>query len=114
MATSLSDVEEWAGQPLPKLYRTLLPSFRDEVIGQQVLLYPLDYVIERNETFQSKVYCPGYIAIGDDSGGSAILISLDDLECKLFMVDHGSMDPADFRSLNTTLDRWLEAECSIR
>jgi hypothetical protein len=78
-----------------------------------VLLYPLDYVIERNETFETKIYCPGYIAIGDDSGGRAFVISLGDPECNLFVVDLGSMDPDDFDPMNTTLDPWVEAKCPV-
>jgi hypothetical protein len=113
IATSITDVEQWAGRPLPKAYGALLPILHDEVIGRQVLLYSLDDVIEMNETFQTKVYCPGHIAIGDDSGGRAIVISLDDPECNLFLVDQGFMDPDYFEPLNTTLDPWLEAKCPI-
>jgi hypothetical protein len=113
MAISIFNVEQWAGRPLPETYRALLPTFRDAIIGRQVLLYPLDYVIERNETLETKVYCPGYIAIGDDSGGRAFVISLNDPECNLFVVDHGSMDPDDFGPLNTTLGPWLEAKCPV-
>lgn len=113
MAISISDVEQWTGQRLPKAYGLLLPSFRDDVIGRQVLLYPLDYVIERNETYETKVFCPGYIAIGDDSGGRAFVISLDDPECKVFVVGHGSMDPGDFVPLNTSLDLWVATKCRM-
>ena len=111
MTTSISDIEQWAGHPLPRVYGALLPTFRDDVIGRQVMLYPLDCVIERNETFETKAYCPGYIAIGDDSGGRAFVILLDDPECSLFVVDLGSMDPGDLHPMNTTLDLWLEAKC---
>lgn len=109
----VAEVERWAQCPLPSIYRQLLPSFRDEIVGEQVLLYPPEVVVERNETYQTKLYCPGYMTIGDDSGGRAVIISLSDPECRVFLVGHGSMDPRDFVPLNMTLARWLDADCPI-
>ena len=111
--TAIAEVERWAQCPLPTIYRQLLPGFRDAIIGEQVHLYPLDIVVERNETYQTRVYCPGHITIGDDSGGRAVVISLIDPECHVFLVGHGSMAADDFVPLNMTLRQWLDAECPV-
>ena len=76
MLITLEDIEQWVGMPLPPRYRALLPRFTETVIGDDVLLCPLSYVIERNTTFESKKYCPGHLAIGDKSGGGAFAIWL--------------------------------------
>jgi hypothetical protein len=111
--TAIAEVERWAQCTLPAAYRELLPSFAETIVGEQVLLYPLDMVVERNETYQTKIYCPGHIAIGDDSGGRAAMISLTDPECRVSLVGHGSMDPDDFVPLSMTLRQWLDAECPV-
>lgn len=110
---AVADVEAWVGQPLPPMYRALLPTFRDAIIGEQVLLYPLEYVIERNETWETKKYCPGYIAIGDDSGGRVLLISLSSPDCFLFWGDTGFLDPNYFKPLDVVLRDWLAAKCPV-
>jgi hypothetical protein len=110
---AMQEIERWAGHPLPSAYRHVLPRLRDEIIGEQVLLYPADMVVERNETYQTKKYCPGYITIGDDSGGRAVMIALDDPTSQIYIVGHGSMDPQEFEPVNLPLAEWLEAACPV-
>jgi hypothetical protein len=109
----LLEIEQWLGSPLPGAYRQRLPRFGDGTIGDQVHLYPIDLIIERNEAYESKKYCPGNLAIGDDSGGRAVMIALDDATCQVFLVGHGSMDPSQFRPVSMRLAEWLEAACPI-
>ena len=112
--TAICEIEKWAGQPLPVQYRELLPNIRNQVIGDRVYLYPPAIVIERNETYETRKYCPGYITIGDDSGGSAFVIALADEACEVYLVDHGSMDPECFESLGTCLREWIQAQCPLK
>ena len=56
---------------------------------------------------------PGAFGRADDSGGRAVIISLTDPECYVFLVGHGSMDPRYFVPLNMTLRQWLDADCPI-
>ena len=58
---------------------------------------------------QATLYCPGYLAIGDDSGGRAVVMALDDHRQALFLVDHGAMTPDCFEPLAPSLEAWLEA-----
>ncbi|AXQ27968.1 hypothetical protein D0B54_04435 [Solimonas sp. K1W22B-7] len=50
-----------------------LKQFLGKTFAQAEVMF-FEEVVERNETFQSKEYCSGYLAIGNDSGGSAIVI----------------------------------------
>ena len=48
-------------------------------------------MLERNRAFET-LYRPGYPAIGDDSGGRAVVMALRSPQA-LFLVDHGAMTP---------------------
>ncbi|MNF09415.1 hypothetical protein D3C80_2100740 [compost metagenome] len=56
-------------------------------------------------------YAPGYLAIGDDSGGRSILISFTS-EC-VCLVGQGSMDSDDFEMIGNSLACWLSKGCML-
>ncbi|MES2260464.1 MAG: SMI1/KNR4 family protein [Pseudomonadota bacterium] len=109
--SQIAAVEIWAGCPLPPAYVDFLARIGGEFFRDCVLIYSADSIIERNETFQTKVYCPGYLAIGDDSGGRAIVIPLDAANSTVFSVDHGSMAPEEFEVVGESLQKWVADEC---
>jgi SMI1 / KNR4 family (SUKH-1) len=106
-------IEDWAGAKLPDAYKRILEGYEGRISNGPVFIYSAEDVIERNETFETREYCPGYITIGDDSGGRAIVIDLSDQRCRVFMVDHGSMNPEDFALVSTDLSAWVEAGCPL-
>jgi SMI1 / KNR4 family (SUKH-1) len=106
-------IEDWAGAKLPDAYKRILEDYDKRIFYGPVFIYSAKEVIERNETFGAREYCPGYITIGDDSGGRAMVIGLDDRRCRVFMVDHGSMSPKDFELVATDLSAWVEAGCLL-
>jgi hypothetical protein len=59
------------------------------ILNDQVLIYSVDDIAERNETFEIDLNFKEMIAIGDDSGGRAILIKKNG-EDGFFLVDTGS------------------------
>lgn len=108
----LNDIEIWVGQPLPSSYRRFLASQGDDLpVGDFVLLYGQTSFIERNETYETKRYCPNHITIGDDSGGRQILLSLD--TGPLSLVDAGSMNPAFAEHISEDLTEWLSEGCPL-
>ena len=109
----VDEVERWLGTALPSEYIKFLLSYDERLIGERVLLYPADALIERNETYETKIYCPGYLTIGDDSGGRAVVIPIDQPLGKVYLVDHGSMSPSDFELLSKSFNAWLEEGCPI-
>jgi hypothetical protein len=101
-------IRRWANDELQIDYVALLHQYGEKLVGDRFLIYSADDVVERNETFETKEYCPGYIAIGDDSGGSAIITNLGVKEGPVFLVGHGSMSLDDFVQLASDLQTWLK------
>jgi hypothetical protein len=111
--TELKDVEAWAGVALPKHYRAFLREHPSGFEGDLVRLYAIKDVIERNETYETKKYCPGCITIGDDSGGQAIVVAFDDEAGAVFLVDHGAMTRDCFCLIASNFRHWLEQGCPL-
>lgn len=109
----ITQIETWTNVKLPAVYRNFLQKHEESFFGDRVLLYPADYLIERNETFETKLYCPGYIAIGDDSGGRAFVISLSDESIPVFVVGQGYMAPDGFERVADNFSNWIQNECPI-
>jgi hypothetical protein len=107
MADKIKTIETWAGCTLSPEYLELLNKAGGKFIGESILIYGPDEVIERNETFESKEYCPGFLAIGDDSGGQAFIIALGKNSSPVFAVDHGSMQPEDFVEVSPNIGHWV-------
>ena len=110
----LDAVEAWLGVRLPGAYRTFLQSHAEKIIGEKILLYGPESIIERNETFEVKAYAPGYLAIGDDSGGRSFLIFLAADNGPVYSSDQGDMDPAGFEVVASCLETWLGDSSSDR
>lgn len=106
----LDEIEKHIKSVLPIDYRELMISADGFSFENGLVVYSTDELIERNETFEVDKYAPGHLAIGDDSGGRCILLSL--ASGKLFLVDQGSMDPDDMETLANLKD-WLSRNCPI-
>ncbi|MBB4637813.1 SMI1/KNR4 family protein [Longimicrobium terrae] len=95
------------GVDFPDFYTAFLR--RRNGIGPEgnLLLYSTDDIVERNETFEVQTYAPGYLAIGDDSGGRSLIIGLDGSPT-VYLVEQGSMDPDDFLEVSPDFAAWLD------
>lgn len=100
-------VEAWIGQPLPSAYREFLKSYVEQVSDDGTLLYGVDSIIERNETFETRNYAVGYLAVGDDSGGRCFLIPLDSRSSAVYTSDQGDMDPDGFQLVAADFSEWI-------
>jgi hypothetical protein len=110
---SIGLFEDWLGCPLTDMYKTALASHGGSLIGDRVLFYAVDELIERNSTFETNLYCPQYFTIGDDSGGMAVMIAKTDPDCRVYLVDHGSMAPDTFHFVAPSLLEWIGLECPL-
>lgn len=88
-ADQIEALVTWAGSDLPEDYLEVLSTRGGKFCNDAVRLYAADELIERNETYETKRYCPGYLTIGDDSGGRAIVIALQSTSGPVYFVDHG-------------------------
>ena len=107
------EIESWAKSCLPTQYRNFLLGHEEAIFGDSVVVYPAEYLIERNEPFETKVYCPGYMAIGDDSGGNAFVISLTGEPTSVYCVSLGYMRPAGFELAANDLIEWINRGCPV-
>ncbi|PHV12240.1 SMI1/KNR4 family protein [Chitinimonas sp. BJB300] len=107
----LISLEVQLGNSIPSEYRTLLENANGFALKNGLIVYPTAEIFERNETFEVTEYAPGYLAIGDDSGGRAILISIEGNG--VYLVDQGSMDPDEFELLSPTLSDWILQGCKL-
>ena len=69
--------------------------------------------MERNETYETRQFCPGFITIGDDGGGRAVMLALDEDERAVYLVGHGSMQRDDFELAAEDFHAWLAADCPV-
>lgn len=76
-------------------------------------LYSTGEILERNETFEVKKYAPGYLMIGDDSGGLGILISTTTTKSPVYVVDQGVLDPDYMKQVGNSLTKWIEDGCPL-
>ncbi|WP_051304967.1 hypothetical protein [Chitinilyticum litopenaei] len=94
---------------------TAILSFVDQQTGAPradgLLLYHLDDLIERNDTFEISQYLPGYLLIGDDSGGRGILASCEHPGHPVYICSLGSLAKNDFVLLAATLQQWQASGC---
>ncbi len=44
------------------------------MLNDRVLIYATDFIAERNQTYEIGSSFPGYVSVGDDSGGRLILV----------------------------------------
>ena len=107
---TLGAIEEWIGQPLPEPYRTFLEGLPVErSVGDCVLLYGREIFVDKNEQTEAKTYCPGFVTVGDDSGGQQFVLSLTD--GRLSLVDAGAMARDCFHPVADDFGSWLSSGC---
>ncbi|MEG2031424.1 MAG: SMI1/KNR4 family protein [Janthinobacterium sp.] len=109
----IEDFQQALGHALPAYYKGFLQHWQESMRGEQVLLYGVDSLRERNETYETQQFCPGYMTIGDDSGGRAVMLALDGVDRAVYLVGHGSMQRDDFERVADDFAAWLAADCPL-
>lgn len=106
--------ENWLEHRLPDKLRQLLADINGAQCGDVIRFYAPDELLERNETYQTKHYCPGWITIGDDGGGNAVMVVADLSDHRVFLVDHGAMTTDCFVPVAIDLACWINDSCPIQ
>ncbi|MCM3123061.1 MULTISPECIES: SMI1/KNR4 family protein [unclassified Mesobacillus] len=99
-------VEKRFNTTLPIPYKELLRASNGLVTNEGIIIYGTDDILERNEAWETEEYAPGFISIGDDSGGRVFLLSLSDKE-EILIVDSGDMIPDHAELISTNLNEWV-------
>ncbi|MEG0882506.1 MAG: SMI1/KNR4 family protein [Janthinobacterium sp.] len=110
---AIDGFQQALGRSLPTYYLRFLQDGQEGIRGEQVLLYGADSLMERNATYDTALACPGYITIGDDSGGRAVMLALDGMDRAVYLVGHGSMQRDDLERVADDFHAWLAADCPL-
>ncbi|MGO1068488.1 hypothetical protein [Lysobacter sp. CA199] len=106
------EIERWYGAAIAEALRTMIATQGDLEIGR-VRFYAAEDIVERNQTYQTQTYCPGYVTIGDDGGGRAIMVHGALEPPTVFVVGHGVMSEEDFVAVGECLQAWLGDGCPV-
>ena len=79
-------------------------------IGDFVLLYGQSDLTERNETYEISSYLSGWVAIGDDGAGSAILMRLNG-SSQVYLCGHGALGSVEPEQVADSFVVWFQAGC---
>lgn len=115
MHNNINDIEKALGVVLPGAYRHFLLQEQltaDRIVNDLLLLYGTDNLSERNTTFEVQKYLPGYISIGDDSGGKAICLHCNDNDEKVYFTGYGALDTGSMEVLSDSFTTWIQNDCS--
>lgn len=102
----IDKLQSQLGYELPGEYKRLLLSLKSEQRTDGLTIYPLEDVVERNETFDVTSYWPEFLLIGDDSGGTGILITTDSADPPVFYSGLGDLT-LPFQAVSTSLSAWI-------
>lgn len=109
-AQALRECSGRLGFDLPEQYADLLAEANGFLLDSGTKLYSVDEVVERNETFEVSTYAPGFLSIGDNSGGRAFILSLSDAETTVHSVGYGTLEPRYMLVVASDVAAWLELE----
>ncbi|MFJ1751693.1 hypothetical protein [Kitasatospora sp. NPDC088134] len=72
-------------------------------------VYPAGCLGERNATYEVARYAPGFVLVGDDSGGRGFLLRAGDPGSAVFSSDLGDLDPDGFETEAADFTSWIAA-----
>ena len=109
----ISDLEGRLNFQIPPEYNDLLRVANGFELTSGLVIYFSVDVAERNNTFAIMEQLPGYVAVGDDSGGKSIVIRVDG-SGGVFTVDHGAVFPDELETVGLSLSYWVDRGCPTR
>ncbi|MEU3568049.1 hypothetical protein AB0E96_06400 [Kitasatospora sp. NPDC036755] len=72
-----------------------------------VTVYPAGCIGERNATYDVAQYAPGFVLIGDDSGGRGFLLRAGDPRSAVYSSDLGDLGPEGFDVESADFASWI-------
>ncbi|MGW5687132.1 hypothetical protein [Nonomuraea sp. NPDC003754] len=72
-------------------------------------VYSAGDIGERNATYEVAQYAPGFLLVGDDSGGRGFLLRADDPDSAVFSSGLCDLEPADFDVVSADFASWIES-----
>lgn len=94
---------------IPNSYIELL-LISNGIYAEHFILLEVEEIFQRNQDYEIDLYLPGYIMIGDDNGGVAILIET--ATGNIYANGLGSLLPEDLKFQANNLEEFLLSETS--
>lgn len=110
-SSDISTLSKTLGISIPKQLQEILQYSDGFSLGGGLLFYSTDEIVERNETWETKEYAPGYLAFADTGGGVVLLLKAEESNGPVYAVDAGVMDPSEMLRVSDNLEHWLASEC---
>lgn len=110
-AAAIRNAEREWGEPLPEDYVDLLRVFNGGSTRGNLSILDVEDCVQRNLDYEVDRYMPGYFMIGDDGGGTAIVMNVRDR--RIYEVGMGVMDERFMTLSANSLDELLEFGTSL-
>lgn len=110
-AEAISQAEAEYGAPLPEAYVALLKRANGGTTQGNLSILSVEECVQRNIDYEVADYMPGYFMVGDDGGGSAILINLRNQ--RVVEADMGVMDESFAEHSADSLTHLIELGTSL-
>ena len=104
--------EEQLGFTLPDQLRDIWSESNGFELPAGFTMYGTQDIAERNRTWETSRYAPGYVVVGDDSGGRLVVMVASPRSTEAFSTDSGDLQPTNFTLLGQDLLKWIEEGAS--
>lgn len=95
------------GRQFPPEYEDLLTHSNGLLANDEVNLYAIEEIAERNATYEVGKYLPDWLMIGDDGGGSGIFLDLTKTPASVYRSDMGVFIETEATALAPSLGDWV-------
>ncbi|MCW3467339.1 SMI1/KNR4 family protein [Chitinophaga nivalis] len=113
----LQIIEQALGITLPGAYVTFLRQQQlmeeGRLMTDLVYLYGLAELAGQNTLYEVQHYLPGYLTIGDDSGGQAICLHCAATDSTVYITGHGALDTGSLQVLSDNFSDWVAQGYSL-
>lgn len=92
----------------PEDYAQLLLVSDGMFVNYDILLYSSEEIIERNETYETEEYFPGWLLIGNDGGDSYFYLDTTLAISPVFVLGSGCPFKEDARQVAANIAEWIE------
>ena len=112
-SSDVSGAEQKLSIRLPSDYIQVLMFSDGCLLENGLSLYPLENLAERNQTHEVFQYTPGYLLIGDDSGGMGVLLSFEASPKSVYASGIGDLSPSGFKVIASSHQALIDGQLAL-
>ncbi|MCF0124979.1 MAG: SMI1/KNR4 family protein [Clostridia bacterium] len=98
---------------IPEWYKACIGMMGEYYFHDEVKIYSMEEIVERNNICEVAEYAPGYFAIGDDGGDTVFVTLQSNNPEKIIAVGISDMNPSNGCFVANNLQEWLENNCEV-